>query len=98
MRNPSQRIETLIAECERLALDYVEQTARRILRTLPHLDEFVMGMGGAMFSTTVGENLGLEERAYFRPLCNFLFHWDDTLKLTGIPMRFTAYGPKVSDW
>ena len=85
-------------EAVRLALTTVERMARKILRDHPNLDEFVMGMGRAMFTTNDKQNLGTEERAYMRPLDDFLTEWDRWLHLTGEPMRFTAHGPKITTW
>lgn len=84
------------------ALAYVEHAAREILRTHKNLEEFVMGMGTVMF-TVVGdphphEFLSLHERVYMRSLDKFLDEWDRTFCLTGNPMRFTATGPKRTDW
>lgn len=86
-----------------LALREVKKRARKILRDHPALDEFVMAMGGAFFTTKTREKersviLVLDDRAYFKPLDDFLCEWDRSLKLTGHPMRFTAHGKIVTDW
>lgn len=81
-----------------LALQEVEDRARRILRRHPPLTDFVMAMGTAFFLTTDGSTLDPHERAYMRPLADFLVEWDDFLHLTGCPMRFTAEGDRVTDW
>lgn len=35
---------------------------------------------------------------YFRALNDFIADWDDTLKITGTPMRFTAKGKIKTNW
>jgi hypothetical protein len=35
---------------------------------------------------------------YFKPLNDFISKWDDTLKLTGEGIRFTADGEIITDW
>jgi hypothetical protein len=82
----------------KLALQEVEDRARRILRRHPPLTEFCMAMGTAFFVTTGGSTLGTDDRAYMRSLDDFLREWDDFLHLTGHPMRFTADGDVVTDW
>ena len=90
-------------EACRLAIEEVERLARKILCKHRNLDEFVMAMGLAIF-TEKGKDfvryggLDLEDRAYFKPLERFLYEWDDYLKLTGAPMRFTADGPVITEW
>ncbi len=95
--NPTKRIQALLSEARKLAIAHVEASARKILQDHPNLDEFVMGMGTCFFNEGK-ENLGPEQRAYMRPLSDFIDDWDETLHMTGIPMRFTANGPKITDW
>lgn len=78
----------------------VAAMARKILVEHPHLDEFIMGMGICHF-TVKGqeyESVGTEDFAYMKPLDDFICEWDEYLKMTGTPMRFTATGPLRSDW
>ncbi len=94
----NKEIETLLNRAGNLALAELERRARKILAAHPNLDEFIMGMGCAIFTTKEDENLGTEERAYMKPVERFLVRWDNELKLTGEPMRFTATGPVVTNW
>ena len=75
----------------------IEKEARRILKAHPNLDEFIMAMGDAFFTTHSGESISPYDRAYMKPLADIFveFHY---LKLEGNPMRFTADGKKVTDW
>ncbi len=92
-------INRLILEAGKTALAEVERLARKILTKHANLDEFVMGMGTAFFTVKGSdENLGLEDRKYFKPLRDLIFNFDDTLGLTGEPMRFTATDKKVTNW
>lgn len=96
--NRTKRIRKDFDAVVDLALQEVEERARRILRRHPSLTEFYMAMGTAFFMTTDGTTLGLDERAYMRPLADFLSEWDDFLRVTGTPMRFTADGDLSTDW
>jgi len=82
-----------------LAFRATVKKARRILQQHSNLDEFIMGMGRWMF-TEKGKpgHLSDGERAYFHPLEIFLKQWDNELKITGCPVRFTAKGKAVYDW
>lgn len=81
------------------AIREVERLARQILSRHATLDEFIMAMGMATFSVKGEEHsIGLEDRAYFKPLRDLIYQWDDSLGLTGTPMRFTADGPVVKEW
>lgn len=81
-----------------MALQEVEDRARRILRRHSSLTEFFMAMGTAFFVTTEGTTISPHERAYMRPVADFLSEWDRELHLTGTPMRFTADGEVITDW
>jgi hypothetical protein len=95
----NKQIEFHFNKATELALAEVRRLARKILQEHACLDEFIMAMGMATFSVKGEvESLGTDERAYLRPLDEFLEVWDDELKLTGEPMRFTAYGPEINEW
>jgi hypothetical protein len=96
-----------------MAAKFVEIEARKILKTHPNLDEFVMGMGGWFFTRKIGtigrhrmkvipeeSNTIYDNPKYIEhsPLANFLGEWDSDLHITGYPMRFTATGPIRTDW
>lgn len=86
------------------ALALIEQRARNILTSHVNLDEFVMGMGGWLFtkrnsndyiSTVYREYIPAYVAAFTRMMDEF----DDLeLKVTGEPMRFTAQGRVVREW
>lgn len=89
-------------EAARLGLQEVEAMARKILREHRNLDEFVMCMGGCFFTMRSSDhNINPEDYdapKYMQPLAKFLGEWDDYLKLTGEPMRFTATGKLQRTW
>ena len=84
-----------------VGLFLVEKYAREVLKDHKELKEFVMGMG--TYNFWVADDL----QADFGYLgCNgcvdkldqLMEDWDDVLKLTGEPMRFTADGPVRREW
>lgn len=77
------------------AWSLIELRARRILMNNRHLYEFIMAMGSAFFIDTSGETV---YGSHSEPIDEILREWDADLKLTGEPMRFTATGPKRTDW
>lgn len=83
--------------CEH-ALGVVERMARDVLLTHPNVVEFVMAMGVYGFNDKQGDTVNLDAFAYMRPLKEFIEAWDDVLKLSGTPMRFTATGDKRTEW
>lgn len=86
---------------EKAALAVVEEKARRILGRQKHLDEFVMGMGTYFFTTKKGETVDDDldnTPKWLEGLANFIDEWDGALHLTGTSMRFTRYGPVVTEW
>lgn len=100
MRKPKgtlKDVEKLYLQACETALQLIEQRARRILVQHPNLDEFVMCMGSWFFTRKNGENT-LEPLGYMKPLADIFDEWDNLLKLTGTPMRFTATGKTVTDW
>lgn len=102
MITPKQ-IETYYDQASADASAFVEQEARALLHKHPCLQEFVMGMGLWSFSTQSGESH--LPGFYTTPkyitnsrLGKFINQWDEYLKITGEPMRFTADGPVVREW
>jgi len=95
---PNNLIQQHFDDAYQIGLVEVERLARKILAKHPNLDEFVMAMGSAFFTTKDDGNIHPFERAYMKPLDRFLTAWDDTLCLTGEPMRFTATGRKETAW
>lgn len=90
--------------CE-IALLEMEKLAREILRKNKTLKEFVNAMGSCFFTTYEGDTIDLWEygtsrltKPSFKKLADLIMEWDDYLKLTGEPMRFTATGEKITDW
>lgn len=80
------------------AVAEVERMARQILLTHPNLNEFIMGMGLACFTDKADNSLDTSDRRYMKPLDDFISEWDEYLKITGEPMRFTATGKKITSW
>lgn len=81
-----------------LALAEVERRARKVMREHPAMVEFVMVMGGWSFKGRDGQSYCAEDKGYLQPLEDFISEWDQYLKLTGTPMRFTAIGPVRTQW
>ena len=98
MKHNARRVAEFYESACVAANGYVEELARKILAEHSTLDEFVMGMGIACFTDKKGDSLDLEDRAYMKPLADFINEWDDFLKITGEPMRFTANGPRITNW
>lgn len=92
---------------ERLYLDalaLIELRARKVLSLHNNLDEFVMAMGGWIF-TRHGSDDNISDielsyiPAYARSFAEMMREFEDMeLKVTGEPMRFTAKGPIVRMW
>jgi len=83
---------------ENIALKILEQKARKILTQHPNLNEFVMGMGGWSFWDKKDNRYTDNEVSYLVPFANFIIKYDNYLKLTGNPMRFTAKGKIIKNW
>lgn len=89
------------------ASEEVERLARQILAKNDDLHEFTMAMGTWFFSRTKKEAKKFggydiihsnEDDPRFKELEEFISEWDDAIKITGEPMRFTAKGKIVRDW
>ena len=87
-----------------MALALIETRARKILVGHPSLDEFVMAMGGWLFTRKNSQDdISTVYRecipGYAMPFTRMMDEFDDLeLKVTGEPMRFTATGPVVQEW
>ena len=87
-----------------MALTLIETRARKILAAHSNLDEFVMAMGGWLF-TKKGSDDNISDvyrehiPSYARSFLEMMDEFNDIeLKVTGEPMRFTATGPVVRMW
>lgn len=84
-----------------IGLFLVEKYAREVLRDHDWLDEFVMAMGVSNFTVhehDFGVSISEATGETGSELQTLLDNWDDVLKLTGEPMRFTATGPVRREW
>ena len=91
------KIAKLNAEILKLSVDLVEAEARKILKKHKSLDEFVMCMGSGFF-TDANEPMEDEKFEYFRSFFKMLYDLNDSCKVCGFPMRFTADGEVIHDW
>jgi hypothetical protein len=81
-----------------IGLFLVEKYAREGLRDNPDLKEFVMAMGAAFFTGGEDDDEHADVQDVSSDLWELILDWDDALKLTGEPMRFTADGPVRREW
>ena len=96
--NPTKQIDEMLFEARRLALEWVENEARRLLKQNSWLTEFIMAMGGATFRTREDRLLDVDMVTIADDLADFIRKFDDSLGITGEPMRFTKDGPKITVW
>ena len=109
--NINKQIETHLDAARSIACNEVERMARKILTDHQNLDEFVMRMGAYFFTYKDESKAAIhpynkyscgygynDTFKYLKPLNDFIREWNSTLCLTGIPMRFTAKGPKTTNW
>lgn len=83
----------------RLCNQRVELEARKVLLKHLNLKEFIKAMGRWIFTDQKGNIIydgHLDKR--FKRVERIISRWDEYLKLTGDPVRFTAKGPRVTDW
>lgn len=94
------KIDALYMDIQNLAEEYIIREARSILKADPMLDEFIIGMGTWFFTTKGKVEILDESDAPIGQtlLADFLCTWDQYLRVTGNPMRFTATGEIRRDW
>jgi hypothetical protein len=90
-------VDKLYTEACHIALALIEKKARKIMREHLNIQEFVMAMGGWNFWYYDGNQVPSDLK-YLEPVRKIFDEWDDYLKLTGTPMRFTAEGLIRTDW
>ena len=93
----SQQIKDLHSKASELASKEVIRIARQTLKADPTIKEFVMGMGTWFFNDADGI-IHDEDDKRFHALEEFISKWDNHLRITGEPMRFTANGPIIRNW
>ena len=90
-------------EIRKLAIEYVQQEALKILQQHIDLDEFVMAMGTWLFTQKNVNKYSKSTVIYDRPeymksLEKFISEWDRVFYLTGESMRFNSSGIITTDW
>jgi len=96
MINAKSKIRYHYEQACKIAENEVIRMARDILRKHKNLDEFIMAMGGWFF--TEHGDVKHDKLCYMKHLDDFITEWDEFLKITGSPMRFTASGKVRRDW
>jgi hypothetical protein len=79
-----------------LALNLIESEARKILTADPDLDEFIMAMGSCFF--THKEKGIVYAEVFQADFMEMVEDLNETYKVMGYPMRFTATGKIINDW
>lgn len=97
MKQPKEILANYQRACD-TASNFVEKFARKILIDNKNAHEFVMGMGCLTFWDKNENQIELKDLIGGEALEDFISKWDDTLKITGEPMRFTANGKKITNW
>jgi len=93
----TMQVTGIVREATNVSLSYIETEARLVMRRCPTIHEFIMAMGWATFKSTDGGAIE-DDDPRIASVIDFISEWDETLRLTGVPMRFTAKGEKVTDW
>lgn len=83
-RQANKQIDTLLTTAAGVAIDWIEQEARKIM--LKHnFTKFYMGDGYVFFERADGTYVMAHEVSYCESLNDFLIQWDANLKLDMIP-------------
>lgn len=91
----SKNVEKLLDEAFDIAIAEVERLARKVLER-PTYVEFVMAMGTWVFVDKNGNHV--DDASCMKELTDFIDEWNDSLKLTGWPMRFKKDEQVNHDW
>ena len=95
---PRKQINSLLTRATRVGLKEVERRARKIMRSHRNIRTFILAMGTASFYDANGPIMEYNKR-YLRTFYNFIYEYDEYLKLTGCPMKLNSWnGPKVTDF
>lgn len=98
-KSVKKQINDLLSRASDLASAEVKRLAREILAAHPNLDEFIMAMGGCLFSVKNSRELiSPHEKDYMKVLNEFLEEFDGDLKITGESIRFRLNGPECTEW
>ena len=93
----SQQIKELHSKASELASKEVIRLARKTMAADATLEEFIMGMGTWYFKDANGLIYDENDKR-FAEIEAFISEWDNELRITGEPMRFTPNGPIVRNW
>lgn len=93
-----KQINDLHNQAFNLAIKLVELEARKILSKHKSLNEFIMCMGSAFFTDKQGNPINSWDYKYTLTFINFVDDLNNTFKIMGYPMRFTAEGEIENNW
>lgn len=95
IRNKINESNNILNEACVIAVSEIERLARIRLNNNKKLGEFIMAMGSYFFTLKNGE---VVHDFKDKKIDSIINEFDDFLKITGTPMRFTANGKKIEDW
>ena len=90
-------IKDVYAETVRAAVAETERRARLVLESHAGIREFCMSMGCWVFSDLNDDEIDRNDPR-LRSFAGFVDEWDEYLRITGTPVRFTRNGPRITDW
>lgn len=99
-----ETIDARFTEVARMALGLIEVRARKAMSEHSTLTEFFIEAGEAYFTTTAGKKLNianedvLRDHPYLNPVAELFDKWDESMQLKHDFIRFTAGGPKRTEW
>ena len=87
-------------QLQKKSIKFVKKEALKVLKKDNDLVEFVMAMGGFFFINKKGDIVSSDDKGgkHFKKLSNFFYDWDNTLKMSGDPMRFRKDGKITTKW
>lgn len=102
MKNPSDRLWNLLAQCDKLALDYIKHEVRNILLDKNNsLTTFCLAMGTCCFYDENGPVYDEDLPVSTKTVLEFVYQFDSQLKLTGSTLKMQWLNGEVNileDW
>lgn len=98
-RKAKELIQFHSSQIDLIAVRLIESEARRVLAEHPKsLNEFVMAMGSAFFTNRLGVVIPNGQLKYLKSIEDLIDELNGDHNICGIPMRFTATGPRITNW
>lgn len=97
MENPSKKIDNSLVKMRYEAMSYLKYLVSNKFKQNKNINSFVLAMG-TFFWTDLNGKVLYDHQVKDKYVSDFIFEWDNVLKLTGEGVKWFRDGTIITDW